>query len=94
MPHHIDLLHAIDEEPELRAIVRRLARVHRAGRLADFLELVRSDPGLNLETRKWLLRVARNEPFLAAVDAYYAGQPAARGTQLQSALAGAISSVG
>ena len=94
MPHHIHLLHAIDEEPELRAIVRRLARLRRAGRLSQFLGLVRSDPALNPETRRWILRVARNEPFLAAAEAYYAAEPAARRAPLQSALAGAISSVG
>ena len=90
---HQDLLAAVHESPDLRAIVRRLAALDPARR-DQFVALVRADAGLNLETRMWLLRVARNEPFLAAARERLVGDPERARTPLDSPLAGAISSVG
>lgn len=77
----------------MRAIVARLARLEPARR-DEFVALVRADSGLNLETRMWLLRVARNDPFLESARKHLAGDPEAAQTSLHSSLAGAISSVG
>ena len=89
-PHHVELLRAIDAEPELRTIVRRIAELSHAERLDAFCELVRDDAEMNTDTRRFILRIARNEPFLRDADEHLG--PA--GPSVQSPLAGAISSVG
>ena len=89
-PHHVELLRAIDAEPELRTIVRRIAELSQAGRLDAFCELVRDDTELNTDTRRFVLRIARNEPFLRDAEEHLGpAEP-----PVQSPLARAISSVG
>ncbi len=91
MPHtpHEELLAALDESPDLRELVRRVAALGPEGR-EEFVRLVRSDTALNLETRLWVLRIARNEPLLELAR----GRFGADAASLHSPLAGAISSVG
>ena len=86
---HQDLLDALDESPELRSVVARVATLDSERREA-FVRLLRSDTGLNLETRLWVLRIARNEPFLASARARFGADR----SSLHSPFAGAISSVG
>ena len=86
---HEELLAALDESPDLRQLVRRVASLD-PERREDFVRLVRSDGRLNLETRQWILRIARSEPFLETARLRFD----ADGASLHSPLAGAISSVG
>jgi hypothetical protein len=86
---HDDLLAALDESPDLQTLVGRIAALSAAGR-QDFVARVREDDELNLETRLWVLRIARNEPFLDRARRHFGRHRAS----LDSPLAGAISSVG
>jgi hypothetical protein len=86
---HQDLLDALDDSPDLRSVVGRIASLSGPAR-GDFVARVREDEELNLETRLWVLRIARNEPFLESARRRFGLDPAS----VHSALAGAISSVG
>jgi hypothetical protein len=86
---HDDLLAALDESPDLQTLVGRIAALSDASR-EEFVARVRDDAGLNLDTRLWVLRIARNEPFLESARRRFGLDPAS----LDSPLAGAISSVG
>ena len=86
---HHQLLDALEASPDLRALTHRIARLPAEPR-DDFVRLVRADTKLNLETRLWVLRIARNEPFLDAARSRFGAERAS----LHSPLAGAISSVG
>ena len=86
---HEELLAALDESPDISQLARRVAALE-PERRQDFVGLVRSHARRNLETRLWILRIARNEPFLETVRLRFD----ADGASLHSPLAGAISSVG
>ncbi len=74
----------------MRAIVRRIAELAHTDRLPALVDLVRADGELDAETRRWILRIAGNEPFLRDAEEHLSpNEPS-----LQSRLAGAISSVG
>ncbi len=67
--HELEVLDAIDDDADLRALVLRVARLAERGALAPFLEAVETDVELNDETRSWLLTVA-HDPFLRAAKRY------------------------
>jgi len=75
----LETLDALDRCADTRAVVLRMARLASRGRLGAFVDVVGADPELDERTRRWVLGLARHEPFLLATAEY---------ASLQSALAG------
>ena len=68
----LESLEVINQDPETREVVLRMAGLARDGRLGTFIAVVGADPELDEQTRDWALELARDEAFLFAVEAYVA----------------------
>jgi len=63
-------LEAISQDELVRQGVVRLAGVVRDGRLPGFVAAVGADAELDAETKATVLELARDEPFLLAIEDY------------------------
>ena len=70
---------ALDRCHETRAVVLRMARLASRGRLGAFVDVVDADAQLDERTRRWVLDLARQEPFLLATAEYASLQSASAG---------------
>jgi hypothetical protein len=70
----LETLERLDRCAETRAVVVRMARLASHGRLRAFVDVVGADQELDERTRRWVLDLARHEPFLLATAKYAALQ--------------------
>jgi len=75
----LETLEALDRCHEVRAVVLRMARLASHGRLDAFVDAVGADSKLDERTRRWVLDLARHEPFLLATAEYASLQSASAG---------------
>lgn len=75
----LETLEALDRCHETRAVVLRMARLASRGRLGAFVDAVDADSKLDERTRRWVLDLARHEPFLLATAEYASLQSASAG---------------
>jgi hypothetical protein len=70
--YDLESLEVVSEDEDAREVVHRLACLARAGQLHCLIDAVTADPDIDDDTKAWMLELARNEPFLIAVDVYVA----------------------
>jgi hypothetical protein len=66
----IEALEAINQDDVVRQLVLRMAGLARGGKLPGFIAALGSDADLDAETKATVLKLARDETFLLAVEDY------------------------
>lgn len=66
----LESLEAISQDEDTRRIFLRMAALSHAGRLPNFIAEVAHDQELDNTTKGHLTELARDEPFLLAVEEY------------------------
>ncbi|HEV7133542.1 MAG TPA: hypothetical protein VGN27_07435 [Gaiellaceae bacterium] len=66
----LESLEAISQDADTRRIFLRMAAMSHAGRLPTFIDEVAHDQELDDTTKGHLTELARDEPFLLAVEEY------------------------
>jgi hypothetical protein len=66
----LESLEAISQDDDARRIFLRMAAMSHAGRLSNFIAEVAHDQELDDVTTDHLTELARDEPFLLAVEEY------------------------
>jgi hypothetical protein len=66
----LESFEAISQDDDTRRLFLRMAQLSQAGRLTSFLRELHDDRDLDLETKAMLSELARDSPFLHAVEDY------------------------